>query len=463
MWQKEIQHLYHRAGFGPKPEFVMANAGKSRQWHVQRLFDQAAKAKSLKILKDPTNGGQKTVGKGKLALKILKSRKDLKKLNLAWIERMADTDAQLAEKMTFFWHDHFATFTPLAFLMQVQNNTLRKHALGSFRDMLHAIAKDPAMLIFLNNQQNRKNQPNENFAREVMELFTLGEGHYTEQDIKEAARAFTGWQVNFKGEFEFNEKQHDFGNKTVFGKTGNFNGEDILEMLLENKQTARTITRKIYKWFVSVRIPEERLETLATQFYNSGYDIGALMAVIFTADWFYEDANMGSLVKSPVELLVQFLRMLNAEYKRDELFVKVQKGLGQILFFPPNVAGWPHNREWIDSSSLLLRMRLPLVIFGLDDLDIEIKPEYEDMGQDASTQKIPRFLEAKVNWKPLMQALKGKDEKELADIIPNLLIQCPQRNVNRRKLLDFTDDSSRENFIKSLVIRTIALPEFQLK
>jgi uncharacterized protein (DUF1800 family) len=179
----------------------------------------------------------------------------MNELNLDWLKMLADEDAALRERMTYFWHGHFATSTPLAWLMQVQNNTLRKHALGNFKTLLHEVAKDPAMIIYLNNQQNKKESPNENFARELLELFTLGRDQgYTEQDIKEAARAFTGWSVNMKGEFEKNPKEHDDGEKSFMGKTGNFDGEDIIDILLENKRVSIFISEKVYTELVNTNI-----------------------------------------------------------------------------------------------------------------------------------------------------------------------------------------------------------------
>ncbi|HEY0750564.1 MAG TPA: DUF1800 family protein, partial [Chitinophagaceae bacterium] len=171
-----------------------------------------------------------------------KSREDLRKLNLLWLDEMVDSNAQLREKMAFFWHGHFACRDINIFHQQLLLNDIRKNALGNFGNLLSAVSKSPAMLGFLNNQQNRKGHPNENFAREVMELFTMGRGNYTENDIKEAARAFTGWGFNLRGEFVARPFQHDKGSKTVLGRTGNFDGDDILQILLEQKQTAQYIT-----------------------------------------------------------------------------------------------------------------------------------------------------------------------------------------------------------------------------
>src|SRR6185436_19949343 len=193
-----------------------------------------------------------------------------------------NTDAQLREKMAFFWHGHFACRNLNVFYQQGLLDIIRSNALGNFRTMLHEVSKSAAMLNYLNNQQNRKDHPNENFAREVMELFTLGRGNYSEDDIKNAARAFTGWASIPKGEFIFRRNQHDFGTKTVLGKTGNLTGEEVLDILLEQKQTAKHITQKMYKFFVSDTIDANHVEWLADRFYKSDYDISKLTEDIFT-------------------------------------------------------------------------------------------------------------------------------------------------------------------------------------
>ncbi|MFN3940753.1 MAG: DUF1800 family protein, partial [Chitinophagales bacterium] len=217
--QKHLQHLYLRAGFGIMPAEIKEKLPLSRNKLVQQVFTASETNQPLQYLRNPVKG--KEVGDLRILLMMLSSQKQMEELDVQWLNKLAETTAMLREKMTLFWHTHFATSTQFAWLMQVQNNTLRTHALGSFRNLLHAVAKDPAMIIYLNNQQNKKDAPNENFAREVMELFTLGEGNiYTEKDIKESARAFTGWTVNRKGEFEFSEQDHDGGVKDFMGRSG---------------------------------------------------------------------------------------------------------------------------------------------------------------------------------------------------------------------------------------------------
>jgi uncharacterized protein (DUF1800 family) len=313
----------------------------------------------------------------------------LQRLNVFWTDRLAGTKGILRERMTYFWHNHFATNVPFAVLMQEQNNTIRKHALGSFKELLTAIARDPAMILYLNNQQNKKKAPNENFAREVMELFTIGIGNYTENDIKEAARAFTGWHINLKGYYEFDVAAHDDGEKTFMGQKGNLDGTDIIRILLEQKATAVFICRKIYKEFVNPVIDEKRVHELADYFRENDYNIGLLMYKLFSGDWFYDAKNIGVKIKSPVELIVGMKRLVNLKWEDEMSQVKVQKSLGQILFFPPNVAGWPGDRNWIDSSSLLLRMNLPALLFTSSEkpykLETKQDPEMEIGGKEQKT------------------------------------------------------------------------------
>jgi uncharacterized protein (DUF1800 family) len=205
------------------------------------------------------------------------SVEDLKNLNLTWLGQMINSEAQLREKMSLFWHGHFACRVINIFFQQQLLNTIRENSLGNFGDILSEVSKSPSMLSFLNNQQNKKQHPNENFAREVMELFTMGRGNYTEEDVKEGARAFTGWGFNLKGEFINRPFLHDNGKKTFLGKTGNFNGDDIINILLEQKQTAKFITQKIYRYFVNENVDNEKVEALSALFYQSNYDIKKLL------------------------------------------------------------------------------------------------------------------------------------------------------------------------------------------
>ena len=391
---------------------------------------------------------------------ILRSKKDSEELNLEWLFKMTYTKAQLREKMTFFWHNHFSTNTPFAYLMQEQNNMLRRYALGKFGDLLHAVSKDPAMIFYLNNQENKKNHPNENFAREVMELFTLGEGHYTEQDIKESARAFTGWTVNTKGQYEFNENAHDFGEKTFMNKTGNFNGDDILDIILGNKQTAVYIVTKIYREFVNYSLDNQRINELADGFYKSNYDIGALMKKIFTSDWFYDDENIGCKIASPVELIVRYKKLLAIEFELNKTQINLQHVLGQVLFFPPNVAGWKGGTNWIDSSSILIRLSMPQYIINNSTMELQSKPAFEEAPVEGYRRR--DIGKIKSDWTQLINFFRKQSGDELEKEMVANLIQCDTGRIDKDLVKRNTDNSSDERRIVSMAANIMSLPEFQL-
>jgi uncharacterized protein (DUF1800 family) len=356
--------------------------------------------------------------------------------------------------------------------------------LGNFGDLLKEVSKSAAMLNFLNNQQNRKDHPNENFAREVMELFTLGRGHYTENDIKDAARAFTGWSANLKGEFIFRKFQHDFGSKTVLGRTGNFDGGDVLDILLEEKQTAKYLSYKIYKFFVNEnQVDNAKVDWLADRFYKNNYNIAKLLEDIFTSDWFYDEKNIGANIKSPVELLVGIQRILPMKLENEEALMLVQRVLGQLLFYPPNVAGWPGGRSWIDSSSLMMRMRIPKLINDVDIMNVSPKDDDDTMmgkkdsdetgnvkmnkqggGQKAGgayTGMKRQQINANVDWQPYVKNFDATARENLLSSISQVLLQV-KPGVGADLIRKYADESGRENFIKTATLQVMCTPEYQL-
>jgi uncharacterized protein (DUF1800 family) len=394
-----------------------------------------------------------------------KSREEIRNLNLMWLEEMVTSTAQIREKTALFWHGHFACRNLNSFYQQKLLTVVRDHALGNFGTLLTEVSKSAAMLAFLNNQQNRKSKPNENFAREVMELFTLGRGNYTETDIKEAARAFTGWGFTLQGEFVFRQNLHDTGKKTVFGKTGNFNGDDVLDMLLEQKQTARFVAGKLYRYFVNQEVDDEKVEWLGNRFYQSGYDITALLRDLFTAAWFYEAKNVGALIKSPIELWAGMRRMLPTDFTNPETQLLIQRALGQILLYPPSVAGWPGGTNWIDSSSLLLRMRLPQLLAlaepffsgGKSDDDVQ-------MGMmDPSLKKTAnRFLlNGDIGWEWPIKALMASKPNDAVEAVCEALLQSKNKPsaIIRQQI---PPALPMEKQLQQAIVLTMATPEYQL-
>ena len=401
------------------------------------------------------------------------TRQAIKDLNLLWLENMVDSNQQLREKMAFFWHGHFASRNLNVFFQQQMLDVIRQNALGSFRDLLHEVSKSAAMLNFLNANQNRKDHPNENFAREVMELFTMGRGNYTEHDVKEAARAFTGWGANIKGEFIFRKFTHDDGNKTVLGKTGNFDGDAVLDILLEQKQTANFITQKIYRFFVNENIDKEKVNWLADRFYKSDYDISKLMEDIFTSDWFYDEKNIGVRVKSPIELIAGIRRMLPMKLQNEDAQLLVQRVLGQVLFYPPNVAGWPGGKSWIDSSTLMMRMRLPQMFNDTDELNV--KPKADDdqmMGRmdddkpitfkgNKGMGKIGKPINAEISWDSYLKSFESVPREQIVQALNNSLLQIKPA-YSADVIQHYIDAQSRESYLKSATIQIMSTPEYQM-
>lgn len=480
--QVKNQHLMWRAGFGPAVE-QLADLPEVSPEQLYKALQKASSKKPeyIDVADDFLKGlfaGIDEVGRQERRREMTederkkvqqKNRESIRSLNLNWLKVFVNTDAQLREKMAFFWHGHFACRNLNVFYQQGLLDVLRRNALGSFRDMLHEVSKTAAMLNFLNNQQNRKDHPNENFAREVMELFTLGRGNYTENDIKQAARAFTGWTANLKGEFVFRRFQHDFGAKTVLGKTGNYDGDEVLDILLSQKQTAKYITQKIYRFFVNENIDDEKVSWLAGRFFESTYDIGKLMEDIFTSDWFYEEKNIGAKIKSPVELITGIQRMLPMELENQEALTFLQRALGQVLFYPPNVAGWPGGKAWIDSSSLMLRMRLPQLINDVDQFNVKAKDDDDQMmgrkSQDeGDTMKgIAKrsIIRASIDWKQYIGHFNKVGKDQLIGSLAANLLQT-KSSVNNELIKQYADASSKESFIRSATLQLMSTPEYQL-
>lgn len=392
-------HLLERAGFGGTPEEVEKLAKMTPAQAVDYLVDYE-KIDDGKLPKFEPSGiyphGHKLVPLDKIVLKALITGKaygvkatqegdlayqpavnefytllisehaEMRRAGQWWGERMLLTPRPLQEKLTLFWHDHFATSQEKVLnyeLMLAQIQTLRKHASGNFRELLVAVAQDPAMLIWLDNRDNVKGHPNENFAREVMELFTMGEGQgYTEKDIREIARAFTGWTMmpiettKDAAKFLDDKKQHDDGEKAFLKETGKFNGYDAIDIILKQPAPPRFLSRKLYRYFVREEISPELNDKLAKVLRDAKYEVKPLLKTIFLSRDFYSEPSVATQIKAPVPFVVSTYRKLglkNIPGVPD--FNEITGALGQVLFYPPNVAGWPGGRAWINPATLLAR------------------------------------------------------------------------------------------------------------
>lgn len=471
--QRKNQHLLWRAAFGPMAE----NANQLSDITQQNLYKLLIKTSTKKpVTLNVSNNAYEGLIKGlqdigkmqQLTLEQKKqfrqqSAENIRDLNILWLDEMINSEAQLREKMSLFWHGHFACRILNIYFQQQLINTIRQNAFSNFGDLLREVSKSPAMLAFLNNQQNKKQHPNENFAREVMELFTMGRGNYSESDVKEGARAFTGWGFNLRGDFMERPFLHDNGTKTFLGKTGNFDGDDILDIILEQKATAKFITQKIYKFFVNEEVDTEKVQFLSDRFYQSNYNIQQLMNDIFASEWFYEEKNIATRIKSPVELLVGIRRLIPMQLDRPEVQMSFEKVLGQVLFFPPNVAGWPGGKNWIDSSALMFRMCLPQLL--TDSEQLLVTPKEDDdvmMGREgADPENNSRNLSITVDWDSVYRVFAKTKREDLLEKVNEIVLQT-KSSINSNVLKKFNDNNSREGFIKSTIIELMSTPEYQL-
>lgn len=365
----KVRHFLARSGFEASANEILASKNKNYPELVERMLDSVIKDAETpepdwvdELPPSPRERKKMSVEEKKELRYWIREKS--KSLKAWWYQEMINTSSPLTERMTLFWHNHFTSslrkvrWPPLLYR---QNLLLRKHALGNFRDLLKDIAKDPAMLLYLDNARNFKNKNNENFARELLELFTLGEGHYSEQDIREAARAFTGWTVNRRTtKFRVARFRHDNGDKTFLGYHGNFNGDDIIEIILKQPQVSEFIVSKLWYEFISPELDEAEVERLATLFRKNNYEIKPLMREIFLSKYFMDIDNRGVLVKSPVDLLVGTVRMFKLKLKQEDMLKLAGAGkhMGQDIFDPPNVRGWKPGEAWIDANSLLIRQNI---------------------------------------------------------------------------------------------------------
>lgn len=459
--QQMVQHLFWRAGFGLSPKAWQKNRNRPIASLVDKLVDDAQQAKPLAFEQTSYQGMDarelRSMSAQQKSEKKKEARKLVAKINLDWLERMGRNDTPLLEKMTLFWHDHFACQIKEPNKATGYINVLREHALGDFKSLVVGVAKTPAMIRFLNNQQNKKQKPNENFARELMELFTIGRGNYSEQDVKESARAFTGW-TSSQNQFEFRERWHDDGVKTFMGNRGNWGGEDIIDFLLEKKETARFIVEKIYRYFVSDKLENTIANQLTDQFYNSNYDIGELMRTIFKSDWFYAAENIGTKIKSPIEYLAGMMQLLDTKFEDRKPLLQLQKALGQVLLNPPNVAGWPGGKAWIDNATLLLRLNLPNFLLNAGEMNVKVKDEFESKESFKRLKNVKVGVDLKMLESTLENSAINNDQLEE---LSRFVLQAPI-GKNKAIINRFFAGIGGDNTYKNTVIGVLSLPEYQL-
>ena len=462
MKQKHIQHLYWRASFGINPKELNKIQATSKSSIIADLFADSEKTIPLKLdlseFSSLKNKSKTTLKSEFTEVEIQefqkKSRKKIRELNSAWIDRLSSSNGVLREKMTLFWANIFVCRDNTFFHLEDYNNILREHAPGDFRNFVKAIAKSASMSKYLNNKQNVKRRPNENFARELMELFTLGIGNYTEQDIKESARAFTGWSFKSNGDFKLRKGKHDYEEKTFFGKTGSFDGNDIMDIILEQKQCARFICTKVYKYFVNPVVDEQNLEEITAVFYKE-YNIKTLMHHIFNSKWFYDDKNIGVKIKSPLELVVGISKVVPITFQKKKRLFYLQKMMGQTLLYPENVSGWKGDKNWIDSNTLMFRMKLPSILLNDSVINLEEKGAFEDSFEEyyKTARKKNRYIKTTKNWEAFTKQYGTLNPKELRD-----LLLLSKLDKDTEMLLDELEVNSN----KAYCVQLMSIPEYQL-
>lgn len=372
-WNRQTAgHLLNRAAFGGTPAEIEATCKKGVAAAVRELVNVSADAaqvpppswaKPRNIRAERTQirmaKGQGQNSKEKQRAIQTMEGENLLDLRRWWLDRMMNGPAPLLEKMTLFWHGHFATSAQKvrdAYWMWLQNDTLRRDALGSFPVLVKKISRDPAMMIYLDLQQNRKEHPNENWARELMELFTVGIGNYTEDDIRAAARAFTGYHIDYATQqFRFAPRQQDLGMKTFMGHSGPLNGDNIINILIQKPACAQFIARKLWLFFVEDEPLQETIDLLADRIRAHNFEMRPVLRELFSSAEFYSERALGMQIKSPVQFIVQTTRLLQTQLPSPMVAQNAMRQMGQILFAPPNVKGWDGNKAWITTSTLFFR------------------------------------------------------------------------------------------------------------
>ncbi len=372
-------HLLWRAGFGGTWDEAVELADLGLDSAVDRLvfYQPSTKlpAPECSSLPEETNRvfeerlrtiPDEDVRQSERRIRREKEREQIRDLKLWWLDRMVSSSLgnpaipPLEEKLTLFWHSHFATGYEdkinTTFPLWQQNQMFRSLAISPLPDQLNALIRDPAMLVWLDNASSNRKNPNENFARELMELFSMGVGHYSEKDVKESARSFTGYSVDREAwTFQFHDGAHDPGEKTFLGQTGPFRGEDIVTIICQQPATAKFLAHKLLQYFVCTNPDQDMIEAVAEKYRSSDYNLRDLLRTLFRSEYFYSERAANAVVKSPVCLALGALKAMRAPMPKDEVFLGALRVMGQDLFFPPDVNGWPGGANWINSNTLLIR------------------------------------------------------------------------------------------------------------
>jgi uncharacterized protein (DUF1800 family) len=489
------RHLLLRAGFGGTPQQYRLLA----QWGPEKSVDHVLNFEQVTsypapttdpppegfkndIMRPPTAAERAEINRARkaqdedalAAIRIDRQRREredrdqIRSMQKWWLKRMIETPRPLEEKMTLFWHGHFATSYRTienSWHQFLQNNLFRTNAVGSFRTLLRAIVRDPAMLKYLDNDESRKGSPNENLARELMELFALGVGNYTERDIKEGARALTGYSFDFN-DFVFRRDAHDSNSMTILGRQGAFDGDDFADIVLTQPACARFITAKLYRYLVNpmagdtapgtdgAKPHEKVIAQLAAKLSASNYELKPLLRTLFLSEHFHDPANVNAHIKSPAELVVGMVRSLRTPVRDLGVLNDALDLMGQNLFFPPNVAGWSGGRNWINTSTLFVRQNIANFL-----LTGKMPKGYDPL---AATDRY--------NPTPLLEDLKSttpgseKDPSAVANYLLRFTLGTDPKPEHQQLLTDHfksNDGVTPDSLTKALTL-IATMPDYQL-
>ncbi len=440
---KRVGHLYRRSAFGATNAQLEQGLKDGPDKTIDRLLAGGPGQEEF----------EKTTGD--LAESIAKGNNG-GQLRAWWLNRMLYSPHPLQEKITLFWHNHFATSNAKvqnARFMLGQYELMKRHALGSFEKMLQEMSKDPAMMVWLDTRGSKKGNANENYAREVMELFSLGVGNYTETDIREAARAFTGWDIQGNAAV-YSADAHDDGEKKVLGQTGKFKGEDIVRICLEQPSCPKFIITKFFRFMVSDTLAPtaELIDPLAAQFKSSGYDFGTIVKTVLRSNLFFSEQAYRTRIKSPVEFALGIVHALEGRIGTTQIAAELEK-LGQNVFFPPSVKGWDGGPTWLNGQTLLFRQNLGLALTSTEDV---------------------RFNN-RVDPAKVVVKYGRKTDAEILDFFLTLLLQNDVPAETRTRLAEYqkkvhdtdlpvywTKEDVTAHRIRALCHLVLSLPEFQL-
>ena len=482
----QARHLLWRAGFGGTPDQIQLLVEWGPERAVEHLVDRKnapaqpveADRFSSSIIGSPDaetraryRRARQTSDEEALARLRLErqrrqsqDRKQIRQMQQWWLTRLIETPRPLEEKMTLFWHGHFATSYRTiedSYHMFVQNQLYRSHALGNYGSLMHRIIRDPAMIAYLDNNDSRKNSPNENLAREIMELFSLGVGNYTENDIKEGARALTGYTFE-DDRFVFRQQNHDGGAKRILGRTDNMDGDDFVETILAQQACSQYMCNKFYRFFAA-DLPEGSepdretaavLRDLARLFRRSNYEVAPVLKKLFLSEHFYSPSVVNQRIKSPAELVVGAIRSLHTPARDLSVLLDAMSLMGQNLLFPPSVAGWDGERSWINTSTMYVRQNIMTYLLT----------GKTPRGYDAMADEQRYSAESVLSQLTASDPTALKDNSRVIDYLLRFTLgQAPAHA--RKTLREFVNANGGEvtnDIITGLLLLITAMPEYQL-